>query len=384
MKCQGDSFVTYYPPGGGCQGQRGKALFTCDGGRKIEADWLAQKCTLGTGTGKDEFGNTFTFAFGLSKGEADRYVANALPEAANKPKLTDNFEERAKQQTITADIVEKGIFPIEPVNLKYPVGNMKPDDIAIIIGNSNYTKFGKDIPNVTPAYADAEAFRQYAMTSLGIAEDNIIYIRDATLTDMVATFGNDVNHKGQAYNWTKAGFSNIYVYYSGHGAPSTDSDSSSYLVPTNAKASLIKLSGYKLDTLYKNLAKIPAKSVTVVVEACFSGTSQSGSVITNASPVYITPKDVKTPDNLTIISAGASNQIASWEEDKSHGLFTKYYLSAMSGEADKAPYGNGDGVVDDRELEVYMAQTMTYFAKRYYGRDQTMQLHRAKNQMPVS
>ena len=76
------------------------------------------------------------------------------------------------------------------------------------------------------------------------------------------------------------------------------------------------------------------------------------------------------PKNVKVISAGAFDQMASWEKDKTHGLFTKYFLKAMSGEGDK----NQDGNVDDKELKEYLNETMTYFARRYYGRDQNVQI----------
>ena len=46
----------------------------------------------------------------------------------------------------------------------------------------------------------------------------------------------------------------------------------------------------------------------------------------------------------------------------------------MSGEGDKKPYGNSDGKVSLRELKKYLDDTMTYYARRYYGRDQTAQI----------
>ena len=54
------------------------------------------------------------------------------------------------------------------------------------------------------------------------------------------------------------------------------------------------------------------------------------------------------------------------EKDESQSLFTKYFLKAMTGEGDK----NKDGKVDDAELQTYLEGTMTYYARRYYGRDQ--------------
>ena len=248
----------------------------------------------------------------------------------------------------------------------------QPDDIAVIIGNANYEE-GKDIPNVTTAYADAASIKNYVTEALGIREENIIFLKDASQSELTATFGSATNHKGQLFNYVKPGKSKVFIYYSGHGAPGGE-DGSSYIVPTDAQASLIDLNGYPLSTLYKNLGKIPAKSVTVVLEACFSGASQSGSVITQASPIYLKAKETSIPSGITVIAAGAANQIASWEQDSSSGLFTKYFLKGMSGEADAAPYGNGDGNVGYDELGAYFKDTLTYYARRYYGRDQTVQI----------
>ena len=77
---------------------------------------------------------------------------------------------------------------------------------------------------------------------------------------------------------------------------------------------------------------------------------------------------------MTVISAGAANQVASWEKNSSQSLFTKYFLKAMSGEGDKKPYGNKDGKVSLKELKKYLDDSMTYYARRYYGRTQTAQI----------
>jgi hypothetical protein len=265
------------------------------------------------------------------------------------------------------------IFPTKPVAVSFPRGKPAPDDVAVIIGNANYKATAKDIPDVIPAYADAEGMKRYATQALGIKEENVIFIKDARLADLIATFGNDSNPKGRLWNWVKAKRSQVFIFYSGHGAPSGDG-ASSYLVPVDATASLIDLSGYSLKTLYANLGKLPAKSVTVILEACFSGASQSGMLVKNASPIYQKAMTEIVPANLTVISAGTGNQIASWEQDKSHGLFTKHYLLGMAGAADRKPHGNGDGKVTNEELTRYLAETVSYAAQRYYGREQTAQI----------
>ncbi len=204
-------------------------------------------------------------------------------------------------------------------------------------------------------------------------EGNIIFLKDATGAQMVRVFGSERDYRGQLHDWVKSGKSRVFVYYSGHGAPGHQG-SSPALVPTDADAARIELNGYPLQQLYDNLGKLPAQSVTLVLEACFSGQSPGGSVLGKASPVFFEVKAPPVPANLTVISAGAANQVASWEQDESDGLFTKYFLTGMAGAADKPPYGNGDGKVTLDELDHYLKDTLTYFARRYYGRDQTAQI----------
>lgn len=267
-----------------------------------------------------------------------------------------------------------GLPSASGLGVAFPAGLARPDDVAVIIGNANYTRLGKDIPNAVPAYADADGFRRFALTTLGIRDGNVIFLKDATSAQLTRVFGSDKSHKGQLYDWVKPGKSRVYVFYSGHGAPGTGDGGGAYLVPADADGARIGLNGFPLKTLYDNLAKLPAERVTVVLEACFSGASDAGSVVANASPVYLKARTPAIPPALTVVAAGAADQIASWERDRSHGLFTKYYLTGMAGAADAAPFGNGDGTVALSELNVYLKDTLTYVARRQYGRDQNAQI----------
>ncbi|MDC0093948.1 caspase family protein [Alphaproteobacteria bacterium] len=277
-------------------------------------------------------------------------------------------QQQSKPKTVIAK-KPKSEFSNKPININFKSIIKRPDDIAVIIGNANYKKQGKDIPNVNPAYADAEGIKQYFMKAKGIKEGNIIYLKDATNAQLLSIFGNEKSHKGKLFNYIKPNKSNVYIYYAGHGAPGEEGDA--YLVPTDTDSQTIQFTGYQLSTLYSNLGKLPAKSVTVILEACFSGGSQSGSLISRASPIIIAPKKTAIPKNIKVIAAGSESQMASWEQDSSHSLFTKYFLKAMSGEGDS----NKDGKVSDAELKEYLSDTMTYYARRYYGRDQKVQIH---------
>jgi len=85
---RGNSRVTYIPPlfSWGDK-QRGEADLEFDDGRSVKAYWTAESLTTGFGSGHDQFGNTFKFAFGMSDQEADKYISKKSEEVARKPEL---------------------------------------------------------------------------------------------------------------------------------------------------------------------------------------------------------------------------------------------------------------------------------------------------------
>ena len=307
----------------------------------------------------------------LEKNFYSKFVKKMKEKKRVEIKQTNN-KEKYKEGTIETKPIQSD-FSVKPLTINFPTSATKRDDIAVIISNANYKELGKDIPNVNPAYADAEGIKQYFMEAKGIKEGNIIYLKDATGSQLLGVFGNKEDYRGQLFNYIKPHKSNVYVYYVGHGAPSGPKGSA-YIIPSDANAQTLSFSGYPLSTLYSNLGKLPAKTVTVILEACFSGASQAGSLFSKSSPVIPTATASFIPKNVKVIAAGSETQMASWEEDSSHSLFTKYFLKAMSGEGD----ANEDGKVSDNELKEYLSDTMTYYARRYYGRDQKVQIHNGK------
>lgn len=389
LECTGN-FAPYVVAGDSRNHTRGPLL--CNDGRTLMANMVQTNATGGTGTGSDEFGNSATFQWDMSQSLINSYLESYRQEVAALNKSIDHIM-RKEPETAEAEVrktvpqqdavreapVEEASsnFSTAPVSISFKKIAPRPDDIAVIIGNANYSRLSADMPDVVPAYADAESFKKYTVEALGIRPGNIIELKDATSAQLTRVFGTKENHKGQLYDWTRPGQSRVIIYYAGHGAPA-GKDGSPYLVPVDADGTRIELNGYPLSTLYHNLSMLPATSVMVVLEACFSGASQSGSLISSASGIYVKPKAAEVPAEITVIAAGAADQMASWEKDNSHSLFTKYYLTGMAGEGDRAPYGNGDGHVDYEELDRYLSNTMTYYARRYYGRDQKVQIREGR------
>jgi len=244
----------------------------------------------------------------------------------------------------------------------------RPDDIAVVIGNKTYKN--TDIPDVDYAVRDAETIKKYLIRTLGFHEDNVIYVENASGSAMERIFGTSGDPQGQLHDWIKPNQSSVFVYYSGHGAPNPETGSA-YLLPSNANPSYLSQNGYPLNQLYENLSKLPAQSVTVVTEACFSGTSEGGAVVQNASPAVLS---VENPmlgmKNGLAFTAGAADQVASWYNEKKHGLFTYYFLNGLRGEAD----ANSDKAVTAKEMKSYLMDKVPYRAQRLHSRKQTPQV----------
>ena len=284
-----------------------------------------------------------------------------------KPQTVFTLPEKVEGQRPLPDV---GVPTLSvDVDLKVPEGKRQNKyGIAVIIGNSEYRS--RDVPPVDYAIRDAAVIREYAEKAMGYRPGNIIYVENATQANFRAIFGSETDHRGKLYNYVRPGRSDVFVYYSGHGAPDP-SGPTGYFVPVDCDPSQVRLNGYSLQNFSANLAKIPAKSVTVVLDACFSGGSERGMLLRNASPVYF---DIGNPlavlKKAVVFTSSSGDQISSWYPQKRHGLFTYYFLKGLQGESDK----NRDGRIDADELFAFVQEEVSYMARRLSGRDQDPQL----------
>ncbi|MCX6841637.1 MAG: caspase family protein [candidate division WOR-3 bacterium] len=241
------------------------------------------------------------------------------------------------------------------------------DAIGVVVGATAY----KQAPKAEYAAEDARAVREYLVRAFGYQEGNIIFLPDPTKGQLEEVFGSAGNPRGKLFNWVKPQESNVFVYYAGHGAPSV-SDKKGYLVPVDASPDYVSASGYPLDLLYANLAKMPAKSITVVIDACFSGLAadtggRSTMLLKDASPLVVAPVSEDVPSKLSVFAAATGSQLASWYPEKGHSLFTYWFLMGLKGDADT----DHDGSITLGEMKAYLSENVTYTARRLYGRDQT-------------
>lgn len=215
-----------------------------------------------------------------------------------------------------------------------------PQGVAVIVGNRDYRH--PDIPAVSFAHRDADAFKRYALDVLGFDLKNIIDLRDATRAQLLRTFGR--KQKRASDLWAKLLPNrewDVVVFYSGHGVPGLN-DGKGYLLPVDVTPRAAQEEGYPIDLLYEKLGNLKnARSVQVYLEACFSGASAGGQLVRSASPVVVRPALPKgLAGKVTAVSASGADQIASWDVKARHGLFTHHLLEAL--------YGKGDTDGDNR------------------------------------
>ena len=239
--------------------------------------------------------------------------------------------------------------------------------VAVIIGNMDYRD--KDVFDVTYAHRDAEAFKHYVLDIRGFDPKNVIELRDATRQDMFKAFGRPGNPRSDIWaHLNPEQGSDVIVYYSGHGVPGKN-DRKGYLLPVDVRPDVAENDAYPIELLYKKLDELDAaNSVHVYLDACFSGGSHEGSVFRDSSFVRLSPKLPKgASKKLTILTAASDKQVASWDREARHGLFTHYLLNALYGKGDS----NDDGRVTGDEVKKYLDDYMTRAAWRDYEREQT-------------
>jgi hypothetical protein len=250
-------------------------------------------------------------------------------------------------------------------------GASKPDAVAVVIGNKIYKDRILAKAPVKYAINDAKVMKDYLVQTLGYDERNIIYLEDANMIDFLKVFGDDKDYHGQLYSRVRMFASSIFVFYSGHGAPDTNTKKA-FIVPSDADPSVIRFTGYPLDTLKENLAKIGEEkkvdSVIVAMDACFSGGYNDGMLIDSASPIFIETDTTKlSSDKAVMLSSSRKDQISSWYPDKEHGLFTYFFLKGIKEAAQKGK----TLTVSDMERYLMEPDRVGDYAWRLYNREQT-------------
>lgn len=285
-------------------------------------------------------GKTYPTTNTYSKADNLDYLALNLPPL--EMDFSNSVSTTTKPNVPTDLTIDKNI----------PTTNIKNDHtFAVIIGNENY----KSVSKVQYAQNDARSFAEYCKKTLGLPEKNVRGYEDATYGMMVSAL-QDIKKIASAYH----GDINVIFYYAGHGIPD-NSSKNAYLLPIDADGRQMDIC-LSLNKLYQDLGALEAKSVTVFLDACFSGALRGDGMLMAARGVAIKPKTSAPQGKMVIFSAATDEQTAFPYTEKGHGMFTYYLLK-------KIRDTNGDCTLG--ELGSYICNEVAKQSIVTNGREQT-------------
>lgn len=240
---------------------------------------------------------------------------------------------------------------VSEVDENIPISNSKNSNtFALIIANENY----QSVAPVPYALNDGKVFQEYCLKTLGIPEKQIKYVPNAT--------GNQIKAQIDWLQTITSVFEDaqIIFYYAGHGIPD-ESNRTAYLLPVDGIGTNVT-TGYKLDDLYAALGKMPAKNVTVFMDACFSGSKREEGMLASARGVAIDTRSGQPQGNMVVFSAAQGNETAYPNNEEKHGMFTYYLLKKLQ---------ESKGEVTLQELGEYITRNVSQQSILLNGKSQT-------------
>ena len=232
--------------------------------------------------------------------------------------------------------------------------------IAIVIGAEEYQD--KAIAPAPYAARDAEVMSEYFRKSLSIKDVRTYTDGQATRSELKRLFDPQ---RGSLVYSVVPGQTDLYVYYSGHGVPMTMPDGSKdvFLIPYDVGKDWISEDGYSLNKLYRELASLNAKSVTVILDACFSGSSRTSEVyesqsIANQKFVIVDETEMEQPwlnnPSFRVFTSSRGDQTSQANDRTRSGRFTYYLAVGLQGDADK----DGNGKIMMSELVEFVTSNV--------------------------
>jgi WD40 repeat protein len=256
-------------------------------------------------------------------------TAEPVAKPAEKP-----VEPVAKPAEKPAAVVTTRSFPSSFELLQnLPKNSPNSYRYALIIGNEDYSSFQTGLQsesNVQFAAADAKAFKEYAISIMGVPEDNVMFLINARAIEMD-------NNIGKLNPIIKAlgGKAEIIVFYAGHGYPD-EQTKEPYLIPVDVSGTNLKFA-IKLKDLYTTLTEFPSKRITLFIDACFSGGAREQGLLSSRG-VRINPKSDVLSGNVVVFTASSGSESALPYKEKEHGMFTYFLLAKLKETGGKITY----------------------------------------------
>lgn len=318
------------------------------------------------------YGNINTYNVPIPLGES--------PDAISIVDIDGDYNRLLAQQKVKVESSDNRISSsniIRDISIAPSGYPLYANAIAIVLG-AEENQYG-----VAPApYArrDAELMASYFKSSLGIKPENVLVKTNSNITKNALEDIFNANY-GHLKSMVTKGVTDVFVYYSGHGIPDFDSkgESDVYMFPYDARREYIRERGYSLNRLYSELNDLGAKSVTVILDACFSGSSRQSQTIlaqniSNTKGVAwndFSARPWETNPNFRLFTSSTGSETSLGNDQSQSGLFTYYLACGLQGDADL----DSNGKITMTELVEFVTEKVQTAARKVRSSSQTPQFY---------
>jgi hypothetical protein len=251
-------------------------------------------------------------------------------------------------QLVLADTTQEQLSSFAAVN-KY----------ALVVGINEYQNQKQGITSLRFAVGDAKAIYQALVDPQrgDFNPDNVTLLTDDSPQKPTSTaIGKALNRLVTA---TSEG-DLVLIFFSGHGY---EEEGRAYLLPANADLDALDYSAIERDAFVRQIDRIPARKVIVILDACHSGGVNRGGKGAGKDAALSAKyyEDFTGSQGRAFIASSGGGEL-SWEDDvRGHGVFTSSLVDGLSGQADIQPQ---DGLVSLSELRGYVEKQVSDWASR--------------------
>jgi hypothetical protein len=225
-------------------------------------------------------------------------------------------------------------------------GVLYGDSWAVVIGIDRYLHAPRLTYAVTDARSVAATLPRFGFTKIIIIENE-----KATAREIRRLLGDDLPRQVKKND-------RVVVFFAGHGAtrelaPGRDMG---YLVPVDGDLETLHATSISMREITDFAELIDARHVLFLIDACYGGLAFRDATVPPKYPGYLTDL-VRKPVKQIITAGGKDERVI---EEGGHGLFTRFLLRALDGEAD-----DGDGIVTAMQLGSYLQKRVAEASSRY-------------------
>ena len=261
----------------------------------------------------------------------------ALNQSLAQKQIQIEAKSENKINIVTASLRSDVDKDIPQNSIKYP------KRYALIIGNEDYSSRQTGLSaevNVAFAINDAITFKEYAINTFGIEEENCFLLTNATAGEMsqkIELISQILSRLGEN--------GELIFYYAGHGFPD---EKTTYLIPVDVSATNLQ-TAIKLTDIYNKFSQTKAKRISIFLDACFTGGGRDQGLIA-ARGVNRIPKQDIISGNMVVFTATSEEQSALPYKEKQHGIFTYFLLKKLQESKGEVTYG---------EIEKYLKEIIS-------------------------